>query len=94
MKAARDGDASRVAALLEAGAEIDATDANGETSLIFAAMAGHLAVVRLLVEAAADATHKDDYGYTAYTAAMFFGDFRGATRPPFDQIMAAVKLPD
>jgi ankyrin repeat protein len=91
LEAARAGDVSRVAALLEAGAEIDAADANGETALLFAAMAGHLAVVSYLVAAGADATRKDNLGYDAYTAAMFFGDFRGATMPPFAEIMAAIR---
>ncbi|NJL27462.1 MAG: FAD-dependent oxidoreductase [Thermoanaerobaculia bacterium] len=93
LEAARAGDAARVASLLEAGAEIDATDADGETALLFAAMAGHTAVVRQLVAAGADTTHKDNLGYNAYAAAMYFGDFRGAAMPPFDEIMAAVKPP-
>ncbi len=93
LEAARNGDVSRVAELLQAGAEIDATDANGHTALILAAMAGHLPVVRSLVEAGADTTHKDNLGYDAYTAAMFFGDFRGVITPPFDEIMAVVKSP-
>ena len=58
-----------------------------------AAMAGHLGVVRQLIVVGADITHKDSLGYDAYTAAMFFGDFRGATVPPFDEIMAAVRPP-
>ncbi len=93
LEAARAGDASRVASLVEAGVSVDTTDANGESALLFAAMAGHLAIVKQLVAAGADITHKDNQGWDAYHAAMFYGDFRGATMLPFDEIMAAVRSP-
>jgi len=35
LEAAREGDAPRVDSLLKSGADIDATDANGETPLLF-----------------------------------------------------------
>ena len=91
LEAARAGNSSDVARLLIAGSEVNAADANGHTALMFAAMAGHLPVVRVLIEAGADTSLKDDLGYSAYTAAMFFGDLRGATTPPFDEIMSLVR---
>ncbi len=91
LEAARRGELSAVNELLEAGAEIDVTDAAGHTPLLFAAMAGRSSVVRRLVEAGADVAHRDALGYDAYTAAMYFGDFKGATLPPFDEIMALVQ---
>lgn len=91
LEAARAGNTSRVAELLEAGTDINTADANEHTALIFASMGGHLSMVRMLMEAGADASHRDALGYDAYTAAMIYGDFRGMTMAPFDQIMTAVK---
>ena len=91
LQAARAGNSSDVACLLRAGSQVDASDANGHTALMLGAMAGQLAVVRLLIEAGADTSLKDDLGYDAYTAAMFFGDFRGSTKPPFDEIMSLLR---
>lgn len=93
-EAARAGNRSRVRSLLEAGAAIDAPDANGNTPLLFAAMAGHLSVVRHLVAAGANREHTNALGYDAYTAAMFSGDFKGVTRSPFDDIMTLVEPSD
>lgn len=88
MKAARAGRTWLVRWHLRRGLELDDKDANGETALIFAAMAGRLATVRLLLEAGADTAPKDDMGYDALTATGFFGDFRGALRPPYDEVYA------
>lgn len=90
-EAARSGDVRAVERLLGAGAEVDRKDANGHTPLLFAAMAGHVGVVRVLLKSGANRDIEDDLGYTAYKAAMLFGDFRGATRPPFDEVMALLK---
>ena len=91
IEAARSGNSPLMLSLLEGGADPDDTDANGVTALIMASSAGQIEAVRLLLEAGADATRKDDHGYDAYHAAMFYGDFRGATMAPYDQIMKLLK---
>ena len=91
LEAARRGDLSAVKQLIGDGADPNQTDANGETPLLFAAMSGHLAVAKLLLAAGADASRRDSLGYDAYSAAQFFGDLRGTTRPPFDEIMRAIQ---
>lgn len=59
--AALAGDAGKVAALLDAGADVDAVSRYGVTALTFAADAGHLDVVRLLLERGADPNVKDTF---------------------------------
>ncbi len=91
IEAARSGDSSRIRCLLEEGADPDEADANGTTALIMASSVGQLEAVKILLSAGADATKKDDLGWDAYNAAMFHGDFRGATVEPYDQIMKLLK---
>ena len=52
--AAQEGHLAVVRLLLEAGADKDAADTDGDTALHIAAKEGHLEVVRLLLEAGAD----------------------------------------
>ena len=85
--AARHGDLKEVQKLIAKGADVNMADDNGVTPLIFAAMAGKTDVVRELLKAGADANAKDSMGYDAYGAAMFFGDLKGMTVPPFDRIL-------
>lgn len=51
--------------LLEVHAYIDATSPNGSTPLMMAAMYGNASAVKLLLEAGADPTIKNDLGLTA-----------------------------
>ncbi len=60
LRAAQDGDAARVAALLAAGANPDAADARGRTALTSAALGDHVEVVRALLSAGADPDPQDD----------------------------------
>ncbi len=53
--AARQGDTAGLVALLDGGADVNATDAYGTTALHVAAEAGHEAALRLLLERGADA---------------------------------------
>lgn len=56
LSAAKSGDAAAVGALIDAGAEIDATDGEGETALHKAAKGNHGAVVARPLAAGADPT--------------------------------------
>jgi len=51
-RAVEGGDAERVRALLEAGADVDARDRHGQTALMLAAHRGHRRVVEALLERA------------------------------------------
>ena len=53
-QAARNGDVEALDAQLAAGADPDARDEHGQTALMLAATAGHLAVVERLIEVGAD----------------------------------------
>ena len=90
LEAARSGDVRRVRSLLGKGLDVDVADEDGVTPLIFAAMSGHVAVVSELLKAGANRQHVDGMGYDAFRAAMLYGDFRGSTRSPFDEIMRLV----
>ena len=85
-------DPNRVEALIRQGFDVNDDDLNGVTALIMASCAGQLKAVELLLEAGAKLEHKDSFGYNAYSAAMFYGDFKGVTVKPFDKIMELVKI--
>jgi ankyrin repeat protein len=61
--------------LIAAGANIDASSADGTTALHWAAHRGDRELVRLLLEHGADATSKNDYGVTPISAAAVEGDY-------------------
>ena len=44
--AASEGDVTEASRLIEAGADVDATDSRGNTPLVLAAAAGHVSVLR------------------------------------------------
>jgi ankyrin repeat protein len=68
--AAFNGHAAVVDYLLQKGAEINATTANGSTALLFAARFGHLAVVELLLQHKADPNIANERGATAIDWAL------------------------
>ena len=70
MAAARDGDATRAAALIESGSDVNAVGADGSSALIIAASAGHTDVVQALLEADAEVDVRNDPGQTALAAAL------------------------
>jgi ankyrin repeat protein len=63
--AAAQGDAATVRRLLEQGADVNATDAQGRNALMLAAQRGDAALVRLLLDAGADAQRTDPAGLSA-----------------------------
>ena len=64
------GDTHRVAALLDAGANIDALDKHGQTALMNAAYRGDSAMVQLLVKRGANLNHTAKYRLTALMLAV------------------------
>lgn len=89
-EAARSGEIRNIEVLISEGLDVNSADANGHTPLIFAAMAGKADVVKELLKKGADPSIKDSMGHDAFSSAMFFGDFRGMTVPPFDEILKLI----
>lgn len=73
MLAAVRGDVGVVSCLLDAGADPNAVNANGETAIILAAAAHRPEVVHILVSAGAQVDHRDAQGMTALHRAVFGG---------------------
>jgi len=64
-QAALDGVRDRVTSLIEAGTEVDATDADGHTALMFAAFNGHSEIILALLDEGAELDRRDLMGRTA-----------------------------
>jgi serine/threonine protein kinase len=76
LEAAANGEASKVEAALRGGADVNASDKNGETALMKAAAAGHAAVVKALLDRPSRASvhDKDRGGETALMKAAVNGN--------------------
>lgn len=72
-RAAKEGDADTVQALLASGTDINARDANGNTPLHAAAGYGHTELVRTLIRAGADVNASNERGRTPLHAAALRG---------------------
>ena len=73
LDAAAAGDTAKVAAALEAGAEVDSQDDNGQTALLYAAGVGKDAVVPALLAAGANVDHTDTHSWSASMLASMYG---------------------
>jgi ankyrin repeat protein len=66
LNAARSGNFNQILAILTQGANVDATDRDGTTALMFAAQQGYTEIVRVLIEAGANLNlPRKRYGLTA-----------------------------
>lgn len=75
-EAAKSGAVEEVARLVQAGADLEALDEDGETPLTAAALAGRTAVVRFLVDRGANIKGRNEGGFTALHAAAYNGHIR------------------
>jgi len=69
-QAAKRGDAPSLAAMVAAGADVDALDRFGQSALMLAAQRGHLEAVRVLVRAGADLDRTAKFGLSALMLAV------------------------
>ena len=76
VEAARRGDAARVKALLDGGADVNAFGSDRTTALMAAAEAGREDVARLLMDRKADVNLRNARGQTAAEVANAAGDTR------------------
>ncbi|MFM2303206.1 MAG: hypothetical protein RLZZ135_613, partial [Cyanobacteriota bacterium] len=66
IQSARQGNDRQVSTALARGAQVNTTDAQGTTALMFAAQKGFTRIVDLLIEAGADLNiHRSQFGTTA-----------------------------
>ena len=72
-EAAKTGEVEEAERLIQAGADLEALDENGETPLTAAALAGQTAAVKLLVARGADMKRRNKGGFTALHAAAYEG---------------------
>jgi len=63
--------------LLRAGADIETTDENGYTPLLYAASRNNPEIVATLLRAGADAKAKNKRGYTAFDYAQYNVNLKG-----------------
>lgn len=71
---ARQGQARRLAAYLDAGLPVDLQDAGGNTLLMLAAYHGHAETVRVLAERGAEVHRLNDRGQSPLAGAVFKGE--------------------
>ncbi len=72
-EAAKSGDVEETERLIQAGADLEALDLDGETPLTAAALAGQTVAVKLLVARGADIKRQNRGGFTALHAAAYTG---------------------
>ncbi|CAD7701476.1 unnamed protein product [Ostreobium quekettii] len=73
LEAVKAGNLTAVEAFIEAGADVEAIDGEGNTPLIFAAVRGLDGIARALIQAGADIAAENNDGQTALGLAAFFG---------------------
>ena len=74
IEAARAGDAAMLAALLDAGVEVEVRNENGDGLLMLASYHGHVEATRFLLERGADPNVLNARGQAPLAGAVFKGD--------------------
>lgn len=74
LEAVNAGDIARAGQLLAGGADVNARDAYGATTLMIAANSGNAEMVEALLAAGADVDAKDELGWTALMKACYNAD--------------------
>lgn len=74
LEAAKSGDTEALQVALKGGADVNAQDRNGWTSLMWAAGNGHENCVLMLIEAKTDINAQDHYKWTALMGAAVHGE--------------------
>ena len=80
--AAREGQMESVRTLIDAGADLDAQDAEDSTALILATVNGYLDIAELLLKAGADPNVADRFGRTVLFVATDMNTLDANPRPP------------
>jgi Ankyrin repeats (3 copies)/Zinc finger, ZZ type/Ankyrin repeats (many copies) len=98
--AADRGNIDVVKRLLQAGASVDSATKHGFTPLMLASSGGHTTLVKHLLDAKADVAMKDENGWSAFHAAVDFGNMEisGLLLPdvfnsPLASISVAIPVP-
>jgi hypothetical protein len=76
---AASGNLEWVRLVVENGADIEETDEEGKTALLWGSLKGHFVIVVYLVEHGANVTHTDSEGRTALHGACTYGDLSCVT---------------
>jgi hypothetical protein len=74
LEVVRAGDRDAALALIDAGADANAVEADGTSALVWAAHQGDVGLAARLIEAGADVARANDYGATAMSEAAATGD--------------------
>ncbi len=77
MLAAKNSTPEIIEILIDAGADVNSRDAEGQTPLMWAAESNAPEVVQLLLDKGANASLKDEYGKTAFEYAQENEDIKG-----------------
>lgn len=72
--AARAGDATTLAAYLDAGVPVNLTNGTGDTLVMLASYHGHVDAVQVLVDRGADVDRLNDRGQSPLAGAVFKGE--------------------
>ncbi|MFC2080638.1 ankyrin repeat domain-containing protein [Bacteroidota bacterium] len=91
MYAVRTNDSKKVSKLIDAEADIEAVDSEGNTALCYSAQNGNLKIAKKLVRRGANLWHKNDARKTAYDLAVRSNNFEAAK---YLRVQYQKKLPD